>query len=162
MFDRDMGQTRKKRWFFSHFYFQDFSIQWLSIHLVFLLFERAHQGAGHHRALFFNFCFFSRKKKAHKFYVSKNVQKWVSSYINLCIYNKVSAYLKKGLCGALHLDTLFQTKKNLNLLNDTRPRNLGNKIKKSQIEKKEQHFFWTVIFQHIFIFTRFFRYVWRE
>ncbi len=61
----------------------------------------------------------------------KKRQKWVSSYINVCIYNKKQSLIKKGLCGALHLDALFQTNKNFNILKDTGPRTLGNKIKKS-------------------------------
>ena len=38
-------------------------------------------------------------------------QKWVSGYIIVGIYNKKQSLTKRGLCGALHLDMLFQTKK---------------------------------------------------
>ncbi len=71
----------------------------------------------------------------------KTRQKWVSRYIIICIYNKIMLNWKKGLCGALHLDALFQTKKNLNILNDPGPRNTGNKIKKIIKREKRKKIF---------------------
>jgi hypothetical protein len=49
--------------------------------------------------------------------------------------------IKKGLCGALHPNMLFQTKKNLNILKELGPRNPGQKIKKIITEKKRKRFF---------------------
>ena len=50
---------------------------------------------------------------------------------------------------------LYPTKKKLNVSDDSGPRNLGNKIKKTEIEKKRNTFFEVKFFQ-IFEFLRVF------
>jgi hypothetical protein len=60
----------------------------------------------------------------------KKRQKWVFSHISAYIYNKKQSLIKKGLCGDLHLDALFQTKKKINMLIGPGPRNPCTKIKK--------------------------------
>ncbi len=120
--------------------YKDFSAQpWRIFYFIFLL-ERASQDAGHHRALFLKFLYFSWRKRLTRSTTQKRCQKWVSSHINVCIYNKKKAQLKKGLCGALHLDTLVQTKKNLNILIEPGPRNPCLKINKIINREKTKNF----------------------
>ena len=59
---------------------------------------------------FFKLVTFLSAKGEHKSYDSKNGQKQLPSYINIFISNRRKLNLKKGLCGAPHLDMLFQTK----------------------------------------------------
>ena len=70
-----------------------------------------------------------------------------------CLKKKVNR--KKGLCGALNSNMLFPTKKKLNVSDHSGPRILGNKIKKTEIEKKRNTFFEVKFFQ-IFEFLRVF------
>jgi hypothetical protein len=49
--------------------------------------------------------------------------------------------IKKGLCGALHPNMLFQTKENLNILKEPGPRNPGQKIKKIINREKTKKIF---------------------
>ena len=74
-------------------------------------------------------------KKSDKSKASKNSLKMgVYIYIIACIYNKNKLNLKKGLCHALQLDMLFQTKKQLTVQNEDSSRNLGYEIRTAQVE----------------------------
>ncbi len=76
------------------------------------MFERASQDARHHRVVFFKFLLFSEEKSSLVQWFKKARKKWVSSHISAYIYIiKAKLNLKKGLCGALRLDALFQAKK---------------------------------------------------
>ena len=57
-------------------------------------------------------------------------QKWLPSYINIFISNRRKLNSEKRFCGAPHPDMLFQTKKELAILNKPGTRKIRQKLKK--------------------------------
>ena len=55
-------------------------------------------------------------------------QKRLPSYINNFISNRRKINSKKELCGALHLDMLFSTKKKLKIFDEPGMRNIHQEI----------------------------------
>jgi hypothetical protein len=137
MFDRDMNHPRVKMSSSSD---KDFSAQPRRIFFFFFFVRKSISRCRAPQSPFLKFLLFLRRKRLTSSTTQKRRQKWVSSHINVCIYNKKKAQLKKGLCGALHLDTLFQTKKNLNKLIEPGPRNPCLKIKKTINREKRKNF----------------------
>jgi len=115
---------------FSRFWFfwpsgQDSSVQARSIYLNLVLFERARRDEEHYRVLFLiKLCFLlgvpTQTLIFGAFFESFNLWAPFSA--------KKIRILKKGLYSARHPDMLFLTKKNLNILNEPGPRNLGQKM----------------------------------
>jgi hypothetical protein len=71
----------------------------------------------------------------------KRRQKWVSSYIIVCIYNKKQSLVKKRTLWCPASRRALSNKKNLNILTEPGPRNLGNKIQKITNRQTEKSIF---------------------